>query len=64
MVLFVLSITVERILKGGIHMSQTSPGIRQVLAQESWMETDIGYWVATKATEKAIEMAKRTELLL
>lgn len=29
----------ERIFKGGSHMSQTSHGIRQVLAQESWMET-------------------------
>ena len=29
----------ERIFKGESHMSQTSHGIRQVLAQESWMET-------------------------
>ena len=39
MVLFVLSITVRESSKAESHMSQTSHGIRQVLAQESWMET-------------------------
>lgn len=35
----VLSITVRESSKAESHMSQTSHGIRQVLAQESWMET-------------------------
>ena len=39
MVLFVLSITVRESSKAESHMSQTSHGIRRVLAQESWMET-------------------------
>ena len=39
MVLFVLSITVRESSKAESHMSQTSHGIRQVLAQESWMGT-------------------------
>ena len=59
MVLFVLSITVENLQRRNQHIepnitwNQTGPcsGIMDG-------DNGIGYWVATKATEKAIEMAK------
>ena len=65
MVLFVLSITVRESSKAESHMSQTSHGSRQVLAQESWMETMVSVTgQQQKLLRKLLRWQKRTELLL